>query len=360
MAYETQYKPLAAAITNRFPEKMKAKAFRGQAVTEAECARSHDLLWAITLEKEAGVPYKILNLTDMHFSDTGERYGMAKDAMKTMAALIYETAPDLITVTGDIVCGDGTYHSIRRFTDFMESFDIPWAPVFGNHDDEANCDRLYLADIMRRGPHCLMQKGDAALGIGNYVINITEGARVALTLFMTDSRGGLVSAEQMAWVKSVCDQLKAEYGDCAPEAAVFLHIPTAEYEAAYNAAFDPDTAAFRDGFGAIGEKHEAVCCHRVDGVPYEEGFFRTLKETGLVRHIFCGHEHMNNFSIVWDGIRLTYTMKVGKGSGYQPGFDGGTLITVDGGGISRITHKTRRDDTGYDLRDIADCKLHGV
>ena len=63
---------------------------------------------------------------------------------------------------------------------------------------------------------------------------------------------------------------------------------------------------------------------------------------------------MNDFSVVWDGIRLTYTMKVGKSSGYQPGFDGGTVITVGRGGIKRITHKTRKNDTTREFYDIED------
>ncbi len=358
--YEKQYRPFAASWVNRFPNKMKAKKFTGRPESEKDIARNNDLLWAITLEKEPGRKFKILNLTDMHFSDTGERFYMAAEAMQTMEMLIRKTAPDLITVTGDIVCGDSTYHSIRRFTDFMEQFDTPWTPVFGNHDAEANCDKNYLADIMRCSPHCLLKKGDPEMGVGNYVINITEENRVALTLFMMDSHHGLVNAKQIAWVSSICDQLKEEYGDNAPEAAVFLHIPTAEYEIAYNAAFDTEAGAFRNGFDAIGEKHEEVCCCYRDGIPYEEGFFRTLKETGLVRHIICGHEHMNNFSILWDGIRLTYTMKVGRGSGYQPGFDGGTLIKVDAAGISRITHKTCEADSAFTFTDIADIKLHGV
>ncbi len=355
--YESQYSPFRASWASKHPKKLMASQFCGTPVSERDIERNNDLLWAITLEKDPTRKFKILNLTDMHFSDTGERFVFAEEAMRTMETLIRRTNPDLITVTGDIVCGDSTYHAIRRFTDFMERFDIPWAPVFGNHDGEANCDRSYLADVMLRAPHCLFKKGDPEMGVGNYVINITEGERVVLTMFMMDSRDGLVNAKQQTWLSSICAQLKEEYGDNAPPAAVFLHIPTAEYEYAYNAAFDPETGKYRDGYAAFGEKHEDVCCARVDGVPQEEGFFRTLKETGLVRHIFCGHEHMNNFSILWDGIRLTYSMKVGKGSGYQPGFDGGTLIKVSAGGISRITQKTRKDDTGFDFCNIEDLVL---
>ena len=82
-----------------------------------------------------------------------------------------------------------------------------------------------------------------------------------------------------------------------------------------------------------------------------------LKDAGCVKHLICGHEHMNDYSVLWDGIRLTYTMKVGQASGYQPGFDGGTVFTVGRGGIKRITHKTRKDTQSREFYNIEDKSL---
>lgn len=356
MSYKPQYNPLAAQFAYLFPKAASKKTYRGSAVSETEIGRNADLLWAHTLEKDPERDFLILNITDVHMSDIGYRIKETPEMLKTVETLIREVKPDLITVTGDIVCDDATYHSIRRFTDFMESFDIPWAPVFGNHDDEGNCDLSYLADIMLRSPHCIMKKGDPAMGVGNYVICITEEARIVTALFMMDSHHGLVNAQQMEWFASLAAQIHEE-SEGSAEIAVMLHVPTAEFEYAYNAAYDPETRAFRDGFGAFGEKYEEVCCARRDGEPYEEGFFTVLKNAGNVKHIICGHEHMNDFSILWDDIRLTYTMKVGKSSGYQPGFDGGTVITVGRGGIKRITHKTRKNDTTREFYNIEDKLL---
>ena len=353
MSYKPQYSAFSAYLANLNPKKAAEKTYTGRAVSETEIERNADLLWAHTLEKDPERDFVILNITDVHLADIGERVKQGNETLKTLDALIRDVNPDLITVTGDIVCDDATYHAIRRFTDFMESFDIPWAPIFGNHDDEGNCDLSYLADIMLNSPHCIMKKGDPAMGVGNYVICITEEARIVTALFMMDSHHGLVNAQQVDWFSSLAAQIDAESEGTA-EIAVMLHIPTAEFESAYNAAYDPETKSFRDGFGAFGEKYEEVCCARRDGVPYEEGFFSALKEAGNVKHLICGHEHMNDFSIVWDGIRLTYTMKVGKSSGYQPGFDGGTVITVGRGGIKRITHKTRKNDTTREFYNIED------
>jgi DNA repair exonuclease SbcCD nuclease subunit len=54
--------------------------------------------------------------------------------------IIETISPDLILIAGDLVYGefdhDGT--ALLAFIEFMESFAIPWAPVFGNHETESD------------------------------------------------------------------------------------------------------------------------------------------------------------------------------------------------------------------------------
>ena len=147
-----------------------------------------------TLYKEPGRDFVILNLADIHFSDYGYRALYSLDGEIIIKRAVADAKPDLIVLSGDIVCGDdnSTLFSIQRITDLMESFRIPWAPVFGNHDDEANCDLNYLADVMMTGPHCLMKKSDPSLGVGNYIVNVAEkekngSERIVESLFFIDS-----------------------------------------------------------------------------------------------------------------------------------------------------------------------------
>ena len=81
-----------------------------------------------------------------------------------------------------------------------------------------------------------------------------------------------------------------------------------------------------------------------------EGFFDVMKEHGT-KYFFCSHDHMNDFSLEYKGIRLTYMMKLGYGSGFQIGFNGGTVIRIDKG-IERITHKTVSTGIMKDIVDI--------
>ena len=289
------------------------------------------------IEKQAGEDFVILNLTDMHFADYDYRAFTAFLASATMKRLVKKVQPDLITVSGDIVCSDSTVYAIKRITDLMNSFETPWAPVFGNHDAEGNCDANYLADIMMQSPYCLFKKGDPEMGTGNYIINIREtdgdASKIVHSLIMMDTHGSHVNEKQIAWYKWAAEGICGITGE-ETESTVFFHIPCAQYQYAYDAAWDNEAKAWRDGFAASGEWNEKICCPRdADGNPVDNGFFAAVKETGTTQNIFCGHEHLNNFSIEYEGVRMTYTLKVGMASGFKPGFNGGTKIVLSDEGV---------------------------
>lgn len=297
----------------------------------------------VILKKEKGKEFVILNITDPHFEDYGYRSVLSAEGEATIRRLVAETSPDLITVTGDIVCGESDVYSIKKFTDMMEGFGVPWAPVFGNHDDEANCDLDYLCDVMMTAPNCLMQKGDPEMGYGNYIINIaeenTDGTLDFVeTLFMMDSHHSQPNEKQQKWYKWAADGMN-EISGGKTEISVFMHIPLPDYQFAYDEAWNTEKKRWNDGYAAFGRQHESICCERdANGDPVDRGFFALLKDTNA-KYVFCGHEHMNDFSIEYQGIRLTYTMKLGYGSGFQIGYNGGTVIRLNEK-LTGITHYT--------------------
>ena len=301
----------------------------------------------VTLYKEPGKDYVILDLADIHFSDYGYRALYSLDGEMIIKRAVLDAQPDLIVLSGDIVCGDenSTIFSMERITDLMESFGIPWAPVFGNHDDESNCDLNFLSDIMMSSPHCLMKKGDPAMGVGNYIVNIAEKnadgtEKVVESLIFMDSHHSQPNERQIEWLRWAADGINRATNNGA-EISLFMHIPIPEYQTAYDEAWDEDAKKWRDGYGAYGELHETICCDRDgEGNPRDIGFFSAVKETGTTRYIFCSHDHANDFSIDYQGVRLTYCMKLGRGSGYHFGFNGATTIRVGEQGVARITHKT--------------------
>lgn len=298
----------------------------------------------VVLTKEKGKDFVILNITDTHFSDYDHRAFTAFDVEAKIKTLVASVKPDLITVSGDIVCSDSTFYSIRRITDLFEGFGIPWAPMFGNHDNEGNCDKNYLADIMMSAPNCLMSKGDPEMGVGNYVVNIAEvnedGTKnIVETVVVMDCRADNRN-KQIEWFRWVSEGTNKITGNSS-EITIFTHIPLAEYQYAYDEAWDSDNKCWKDGYNAFGEWNEKICYDNgSDGVPALEGLFDAMKESGTAKYFFCGHEHLNNFSIEYEGIRLTYCLKIGIASGSKFSFSGGTEIRIGDNGINRIMHKS--------------------
>ena len=97
----------------------------------------------------------ILQLTDMQIIDSSQQRierrlrhdeiaAWGRDTIKGncydhISSLVAQTNPDLIFITGDIVYGefDDSSEVLKDFIGFMDSFEIPWTAVYGNHDNES-------------------------------------------------------------------------------------------------------------------------------------------------------------------------------------------------------------------------------
>ncbi len=296
----------------------------------------------VTVTKKTDKDFVILNLSDVHFTDYRDIMETAPKRSfptpLTVTRLIKTIKPDLITVTGDIVCGKSTFFSIKNFTNLIESFGVPWAPVFGNHDSEGNCDLNHLAEAMMSAPHCLMKKGDPKMGVGNYIVGITDGnGELLQALFMTDSqhRNDL----QRKWIRWAGEGIKKL--SPTAEISVFMHVPLPEYIDGYNAAFDSKAKRWKDKTESVGHLGEEIACHTdKDGIPIQNGFFKTMKDIGNIKNIFCGHDHLNAFSLKYEGVRLNYVMKISKSAGRKPGYDGGLAIICGKNGVKALDYKT--------------------
>lgn len=268
--------------------------------------------------------FKILQLTDPQFNLT---LPLSGKTTKSISNLINESEPDLIIITGD-VCGC-VYNGIvyKQFVEFMDLFGIPYAVVFGNHDSEGRATKERLANILSEGEYSVFKYGPSNIkGIGNYVININNDDKIAWSLFMLDSNDytddKLISSnydyihqDQIDWYTWNVNKLKAINSDKLNSLA-FFHIPLPEYTDAWDGKTD-DSHHF-------GDKREDVCSS-----DYNSGLFDTMLELDSTRGIFVGHDHINDYSVTYKGIRLTYGLKTGHGSYGEEGVRGGLLITLN-------------------------------
>lgn len=308
---------------------------------------------AIVFQKEPGRDFIILNLTDIQM-DTAQATGPAGIfAKETIRELIGRVHPDLITVSGDNAWDTLSY---KEFVGMMDSFRIPWAPIMGNHDGQGCESEQWCSDLLCSAKYSLYRPGPPEMGFGNYIIDIEENGRLLHTLYLMDTHSGILEdningkkgsgydhlwENQFEWYRTAVSRRCAENG--AVRSTVVVHIPLNEYKEAWETATGvtewdkehPDAPYIGEyADNSFGVRHE------FGGWPKQKnGFFELMQELGSTKDVVAGHEHVNDYSIPYKGIRLTYALKLGAGCYWEPELNGGTVLRVDGGGRMHISHE---------------------
>ncbi len=323
----------------------KAHSFVPVETEKLEFENVSDGVWNIYSDREL----KVMQLTDIHIG--GGWMSTKKDAMalNAVAAMITAEKPDFVVVSGDIAYPvpfqAGTFNNMsgaKLFAELMETLGVYWTACYGNHDTEAYSyyGRDDITELYEQYPHCLMRKGAEGIdGYGNQVFNIVNSSGVITrSIFTIDSHSYVdgdifgifwkydsVHENQIEWYRETVkanqthNRMKlyassnSEFSQnnptaLNPKSTVFLHIPFAEYKTAwdeYAANGYADTENVKWNYGAGGEK-DPVVYHGV----YEDNFFETMLELHSTDSVFCGHDHLNNFSLNYKGIDLAYSYSV--------------------------------------------------
>ncbi len=311
-------------------------------------------VYTITTDKN---DFKVLQLTDIHLG--GSLFSAKQDikALDACYTLIKETHPDFVVVTGDIVFPMGIMSfslnnkaPVEQFAAFMRNTGIPWAFTYGNHDTESMA--CITADEFDDLMRSLSFKNSANLlypyiqpdiyGRSNQMIEIrnTDGTLMQ-ALFLIDSNdynpeaAGIneydyIRDDQVEWYKKNVIALNEREGRVV-DSMIFFHIPLQEYKEA-NALYESGSAAVTYYYGILGETMiDKICCS-----DYPSRLFDAAVELGSTKAMFCGHDHYNNQSLEYKGIRLTYGYSIDYLA--MPGIEddveqrGATLITINKSG----------------------------
>lgn len=295
--------------------------------------------------------FKILQLTDIHLG--GSLYSYPKDlsALRAVYAEIEHAKPDLVVVTGDLTMPMGIFSfsfnnvaPVGQFAAFMRNIGIPWAFTYGNHDTESvavisqeGLNEVYQSLSYKTSGTLLYPYTQPAItGRSNQLIEIRNAdGSLNQALFLIDSNAytgegindyDYIHDDQVDWYAGEVRRLNEQEGRTV-SSMVFFHIPLQQYRTAYELyeAGSPDVTYF---FGENGEElMDKVCCSS-----YPSKLFDTMVELGSTQATFCGHDHYNNMSLEYQGIRLTYGMSIDYLA--MPGIQddtaqrGATLITL--------------------------------
>ncbi|MBQ5969158.1 MAG: metallophosphoesterase [Clostridia bacterium] len=271
---------------------------------------------SVTLQKQTAGTFKVLFYTDQHLD--GKNYS-GDLTVDRMIRTIQHEQPDLVLLGGDNITNGLNCLRCHQFAWIFEKLGVYWGGTLGNHegDNQLSVTREKMVDIFSAYPHCIMRKGpDDIDGNCNYAINLldAEGQHIQ-TIFCLDTFDELTQeqieaygvdtdrspydgahANQVQWYREKAAALKAEFGDY--KSILLQHIPLPAY----------DRAAEVGDF-LFGDKREGIC-----STVYENGLFDAIKESGTTQAVFCGHDHLNNFGAMYDGILLAYLQPSGYGA----------------------------------------------
>lgn len=291
----------------------------------------------------SGKDVVVLQLTDTQIIDgaqsrpdvdSGDKITYATDKIPQycydyLTETIEATNPDFIIITGDIVYGkyDDNGSVLVNFIAFMESFEIPWAPVFGNHDNESAMGADWQCEQFEKAQFCLFKQGNLT-GNGNYSVGICQDGVLKRVFYMLDSNGCSAASsasmsngqttsavgfgeDQIEWYTNQIQRLK----ELSPQTKISFafHIQLAVFgDALTKYGFDNSKKNQEIHIDYLENKQEGdfgyIGRQMKDAWDVSKRLFNGMKALG-VDSIFVGHEHCNNSSVVYEGVRLQYGQK---------------------------------------------------
>lgn len=356
----------------------------------------------IRLKKDPQKDFIILNLSDPQLSDdewglNGEetdRQVRYKIFLHTANELVRRIKPDLITISGD-VSYPTSQRAYQKFGEYFESLQIPWAVIWGNHDNQWDLEPIdRVVGMYSKYKYFIFEKGERELGSGNYIIMIEENGKPVEGLVMMDTHDVIFYSKEEDTVESVLERGTADLmlthreqiealarrgyeekelswihpkltgkqvvwyreqiqklidAGCT-DTTLITHVPIYAYKEAFKAALKNDmnpleisveesygvtcwNEGYEESFGVVHEKG-VIGSH-----PINDGVFEAILEMGTTKTILCGHDHANNFVTNYKGVKFAYALKTGPGCYWRPYLNGGTVLRVGSEGVKELYHE---------------------
>ncbi|KAH8697743.1 putative phosphoesterase [Talaromyces proteolyticus] len=256
--------------------------------------------------------FKIMQAADLHLSTgtgvcrdpvpeervPGEKCEADPRTLEFFEKLLDEEKPDLVVFSGDEVNGDtakDAQSAVFKFVKPLVDRKIPYAAIFGNHDDEGDLNREQLMNLLEDLPYSLSSAGPEDVeGVGNYIVEVLGRSNTqhsALTLYLLDTHSyspderqfkgyNWLKPSQIRWFKSTAQSLKRQHDKYTHMHMnmAFIHIPLPEYR-----------GEDRPWKGHWLEAPTAPA--------FNSGFMDALIEENVL-FVSCGHDHVNDYCML--------------------------------------------------------------
>lgn len=266
--------------------------------------------------------FKIVQFTDIHF----KYENTASDiALQRINEVLEAEKPDLVIFTGDVIYSKPGDKPMRKVLEQVSNREYPFVVTFGNHDDEQEVTRAQLYDLIRQIPFNLLPDRGMA-DSPDYVLTVKSSVnpyKNAALLYCMDSCAyspledvegyGWFKFEQVDWYRKQSAAYTAQNNNRPLPALAFFHIPLPEY----SEAAEDQSAIIR------GTRMEKVCSPAIN-----TGMFAAMKECGDVMGTFVGHDHDNDYAVMWKNILLAYGRFTGGDTVYNHLPNGARIIEL--------------------------------
>ncbi|MCL7042818.1 hypothetical protein MKW94_020610 [Papaver nudicaule] len=311
--------------------------------------------------------FKIALFADLHYgenawTDWGPQQDVNSD--RVMSTVLDQESPDFVIYLGDVITGNNMpVANASLYWDQAlsptRSRGIPWATIFGNHDDahfewpmewfsptgipQVRCPKqcssvsgtlekacsfkgttrleLIQNEIHENNQYSFTKNGPENLwpSVSNYVIQVSssdQNHRPIIYLYFLDSGGGtypeVISSAQATWFEN---QSYAINNDSRIPELIFWHIPSKAYK-----DVAPRSGIHRPCVGSINK--ESVATQEA-----EMGIMNILENKPSVKAVFVGHNHGLDWCCPHEKLWLCFARHTGYG-GYGNWPRGARMIEI--------------------------------
>ncbi len=309
------------AFRERYHKMKRITAFALGLLLAMPAATAQDLRF------RADGTFKIAQITDVHYNGSAA----SKAALNVLDSVLTYEKPDLIVLDGDIIWGTPAKKNLLAVLHRIAKYRIPFVYEFGNHDFEQGLTNRELYDIARGVEYniCPDLQNQKEL---DYVLRIKghEGREDAAVIYCFDSHAypkgfpqdkshgtyAWLTFEQVDWYRQQSQAVKAANGGKTLPALAFFHIALPEYH----------QAATNENATLIGTRREPACSPE-----FNSGMFTAMMESGDVMGTFVGHDHDNDYAVMWHDILLAYGRYSGGNTVYNHLKPGARIIVLEEG-----------------------------
>ena len=328
------------AVCNLFEDKVSARDVstmynKVTVLDDEETLKVKELLdLKHELRVDANGDFKVVVFSDTQCSTDNANNAALKETVNNLKTIVDREQPDLVLLAGDISYNMSSAQKLENYLNilmgYVEEKQIPWAHVYGNHDDECNDAGGYSAiskeeqqKVYESFDYCISKDVEGLFGVGNYVLPVLsyDGSSIAFNIWGLDSgaytsnpinnmyqgsnyflgKYEYIQKNQIDWYTETSALLEKYNGAKIP-AMMYFHIPLQEFYTAWN----QKTTEAEFQFEWEGEKNENISAATINC-----GLFAAILQTGDVKLVASGHDHINDFMVKYNGVKLCYTACVG-------------------------------------------------